>query len=108
MVSGDDYLSADEAEFNKYTSASAVEAEFNNDLPTSDPMKEFEDECMKSFAFAFVDDNDYDSDKDFVVMDNICPPKERRPRSANAFDYSFGDVFQSSWYKGFLEPNVRE
>ena len=82
MDSVDDYFSAVEAEFNNYTSAvevefnnytSAVKAEFNIEMPTSDPIKDFEDECMKSFTIPFVDDNDYHIDNDFVIMDDVCP-----------------------------------
>ena len=81
----------------------AVEADFNVQEPTlADPIKDFEDECIRSFSIPFVEDDDFDIDDDFDE-DDSSSTKERHPYSANAFDYSFGDVYQSNWYK---DPRV--
>ena len=54
--------------------------------------------------YPFVEDDEFDVDDDFDKDHFVT--KERHPHSANAFDYSFGDVYQSKWYKEFLESTV--
>lgn len=58
-----------------------------------------------------VDDTIFDDELfdcgSFLDEEDDCSlqPRSRMP---NEFGYSFGNVFESSWYKKFLAPDVRE
>ena len=83
----------------------SVEVEFKMEACTGgDALKIFEDKCLWFFAIDSNDDNIFDFHDDVFTH----PPKQHKPRSCNAFDYEFGDVYQLNWYKVFLCPTVRE
>jgi len=78
----------------EYTTAIVVG--FNIEEPSlTDPINKFEYECIHSFSISFVEDDDFDVNGDFD-KDDFSPTKEKRPCSANAFDYSFDVVNQSN------------
>ncbi len=95
-----------------------VESEFAVDQPSVDPMQEFEDECLRSFGYSidFLALDDFDDDgtdagthvDDAAVNADAGSVINRRPRSANAYPFEFGDVCKSNWYFKFLHPSVRE
>ena len=95
-----------------------VESEFAVDQPSVDPMQEFEDECLRSFSYSVdflaLDDFDDDGADDRTLVNDVAGDANagsvinRRPRSANAYPFEFGDVCKSNWYLKFLHPSVRE
>ena len=91
-----------------------VESEFALDQPSVDPMQEFEDECLLSFRYTvdFLALDDFDDDGtlvDDVAGDtNAGSGVNRRPRSANAYPFEFGEVYKSNWCLKFLHPSVCE
>jgi hypothetical protein len=104
MDSHEDITSAVDA----YTS-SVVAQFYIDDLCPTDPLQQFEEECLHSFSTAFTDTDNFDVDNGILVEDSAQSNiKEQRPHSMNAFKYSFGNVFQSNWYAEFLQPSVRE
>ena len=90
----------------EYTSS--VLTQFNHQYPCpADPIEQFEEECICSFSIPFNEDNDFDVGTEFIE-DASMPTKERHPHSANAFEYSFGNVYQANWSTEFLQPSIRE
>ena len=93
-----------------------VESEFAVDQPSVDPMQEFEDECLRSFGYSIdfpaLDDFDDDGTDAGTHVDDAAGNADagsiinRRPRSANAYPFEFGDVCKSNWYFKFLHPSV--
>jgi hypothetical protein len=64
MDSYKDIISAVDA----YTSS--VVAQFNiDDLCPTDPLQQFEEECLRSFSTAFTNTDNFDVDNDILVED---------------------------------------
>ena len=69
-----------------YTSSVATQF-YIDDLCPTDPLQQFEEECLCSFSTAFTDTDNFDVDNGLLVQDSAQTDiKERRPHSANAFE----------------------
>ena len=85
-----------------------VESEFAEDQPSVDPMQEFEDECLRSFGYTvnFLALDDFDDNR--TLVKDVAGDADdgsvinRRPHSANAYPFEFGEVCKSNWYLKFV------
>ena len=107
---------------------SSVLGQFHlEDICPPDPLQQYEEECMRTLSLPLTNVDNFDVDMDNFddnglldvvdglvgldiggVVENATNIKEQRPRSANAFKYSFGNVFDANWYIEFLQPSVHE
>lgn len=109
ITSPDEYISSIERDFG-----------FNDDHLVEVDI----DGYVKQVLGSFADDGRSDNDAHSGVYDTIFDDElfdcgsfsdeeddcslQPRSRMPNEFGYSFGNVFESSWYKKFLAPDVRE
>jgi len=69
-----------------------------------DALENIEDECLWFFSIDSNNNDGFDFHDDAITP----PPKECKPHSHNTFDYEFGDVYQTNWYKVLRCPTVHE
>jgi hypothetical protein len=95
----DDYAASVQAdftnEFNVDNYTSKVEAEFISPLQNYDAEEDSDNEESNECDISWGKD---EQERD----------RGRKERSPNAYQYVFGNVYESNWYNKFLEPSVRE
>lgn len=87
-----------------------VESDFAFNQHATDPLKEFEDECLQSFGF-ISSHADFDmfndlNDVSVVVYSHGDYPdsvsnKDCHPHAENAYAFEVGDVYELNSYKHF-------
>ena len=92
--------------FGAHDPIATLQNEFNHELILPDPF-DFDASTSNLSSYNEILFDDWFGDN---LIDGVSneETKQQSPRSPNAYQYEFGNVFKANWYIKFLHPNVRD